>query len=57
MDYDELYKAAMEAYKDRETRLSNNLKMHRDRYIIRNRAKGRKAEPSAEISNESVETD
>ena len=57
MDYDELYKAAMEAYKDPETRLSNNLKMHRDRYIMRNRAKGRKAEPSAEISNESVETD
>ena len=55
MDYDELYKAAMEAYKDPETRLSSNLKTHRDRYIMRHR--GRKAEPSAEISNESVETD
>ena len=57
MDYDELYKAAMEAYKDPETRLSSNLKMHRDRYIMRHRAKGRKAETSAEVSNESVETD
>lgn len=57
MDYDELYRAAMEAYKDPETRLSNNLKIHRDRYIMRHRAKGRKAESSAEISNESVETD
>jgi len=55
MDYSELYKEAMEAYKDPDTRLSSNIKTHRDRYILRHR--GRKAEPSAEISNESVETD
>ena len=52
MEYADLYKEAMEAYKNPETRLSSNIKVHRDRYIMRHRAKGRKAEASAEIEKE-----
>ena len=37
MTYQELYKMAMEAFKDPTTRLSKNMSMHRDRYMLLNR--------------------
>lgn len=37
MTREELYKEAMEAFKNPETRLSGNLRMHRDRYMLRNK--------------------
>ena len=37
MTREELYKEAMEAFKNPDTRLSKNLKMHRDRYLLRNK--------------------
>ena len=50
---DDLYKEAMEAYKNSETRLHSNIKMHRDRYMLRHR--GRMAASSAENSVEAQE--
>ena len=37
MTYQELYKMAMEAFKDPTTRLSKDLRMHRERYMLRNK--------------------
>ena len=37
MTYEELYKQAMEAFKNPETRLSKNLRMHRERYMLKNK--------------------
>ena len=37
MTREELYKEAMEAFKNSETRLSGNLRMHRERYMLRNK--------------------
>ena len=37
MTKEELLQEAMEAYNNPETRLSKNLRMHRERYVLRNR--------------------
>ena len=37
MTREELYKEAMETYNNPETRLSKNLRMHRERYMLRNK--------------------
>ena len=37
MTYQELYKMAMEAFKDPTTRLSKNMSMHRDKYMLLNK--------------------
>ena len=39
MTREELYKEAMEAFKNPDTRLSKNLRMHRERYLLRNKDK------------------
>ena len=37
MTREELLQEAMEAYKNPETRLSKNISMHRERYMLRNK--------------------
>ena len=39
MTREELYKEAMKAFKNPDTQLSKNLKIHRERYMLRNKDK------------------